>query len=172
MPQQSLKKWFPSLQVVSLPHVPASPFPPCSFTTCPCASAPLPSVPGAAWQGTWTRDECLPAPTTRNSLKLSNMSLSIDICNCSCVLGYLGMARRSKKGLLGLHKASLGSNAHIGYFVSCKCRICISFYFFFSTGILKIFHRGTTCFEVPIHHILHVQLSPNMGIINFIINKG
>lgn len=119
------------------------------------------------------RDEHLPAPTTRNGLKGSNINLSMDICGCGCVLGYLGMAR-SKKGLLGLHKASLGSNAHIGYFISYKCEIYISlsflfFIFFFPTGILKIFHRGTTCFQVPTHHILYVQVSPNMPSINFIL---
>lgn len=146
-------------------------FPPCSFTTRPCASAPSPSAPGEAWQDLGMRDEGLPAPTTRNSLKLSNMSLSMDICSCSCVLGYLGMARRSKKGLLGLHKAPLGSKAHTGYFISCKCRICI-YLFIFSTGILKIYHRGTTCFKVTAHHILHFQVSPTWSVLILSLIKG
>lgn len=96
MPQLSLRRWFPSLQGVSLPHGPAFPFAPCSFATCPWASAPPLTAPRAAWQDAGMRDECLLAPAARNNLKLSNMSLSMDSCSCSWVLGYLGMARRSR----------------------------------------------------------------------------
>lgn len=93
------------------------------------------------------------------------------VCTCSCVSWYLGMARRSEKGLLGLQKAPLGSKAHIRYFLSHKHRICISFSFS-SQKYKKIRRRGTTCFEFPAHHVLHFQISHNMAGIIFIINKG
>lgn len=88
------------------------------------------------------RDEHLPAPTTRNGLKRSNVNLSMDICGCGCVLGYLGMAR-SKKALLGI------------------------FIYFPPPRNIKNIPQRNNLLTSP--HILHVQVSPNMPSINFIL---